>query len=257
VFLGTSAPEHVFGGAGDDNLYGGGGDDHLDGGDGNDWLDGGAGSDTLNGGNGFDTLSYLDATAGVSIVLTELSSTWTWTGDAQDDLLNSIEQIQLSNFADTFRGDANANWALGGAGDDQIFGAGGDDVLYGDAGNDLLDGGAGADTLAGGAGWDIASYQDATAGVGIDLTKASSAWTGDAQGDVMTSIEQIDLSDFADTFRGNASANTVSGGNGADSLDGGMVTICWMAVLAPILSRAVPALTLRAIKMRPRASASI
>jgi Ca2+-binding RTX toxin-like protein len=223
VFVGTSAAETVLGGAGNDHLYGGGGNDDLDGGEGYNYLDGGPGADVLLGHSfSYDVASYEDATTGVSIDLTKDPSTWT--GDAQGDVFISIEQFNLSSFADIFHGDDNVydvNFVDAGDGDDQIFAGGGDDYVWGDAGNDLLDGGAGADFLAGGDGWDITSYQDATAGVGIDLTKDSSTWTGDAHGDLVFSIEQFDLSNFADTFHGDATDNFVYGGAGNDSLDGG------------------------------------
>jgi Ca2+-binding RTX toxin-like protein len=132
---------------GDDSLYGGNGNDTLLAGDGHDWLDGGAGADILSGGDGYDTATYLDATAAVSIDLTKASSTWT--GDAQGDVLTSIEEIALTNFADTFRGDANANTVLGGGGNDQIFGGGGNDFLTGDEGNDIIQGGDGNDVVHG------------------------------------------------------------------------------------------------------------
>src|SRR5262249_15248622 len=135
-------------------VRGGNGADLLDGGDGDDWLDGGAGADILTGGNGFDTASYQDAAAGVSIDLTKSSSTWT--GDAQGDVFNSIESISLSNFADSFRGDANANTVNCGTGDDQIFGAGSDDVLSGGNGNDTIQGGDGNDVVRGD-GWGASS----------------------------------------------------------------------------------------------------
>jgi Ca2+-binding RTX toxin-like protein len=132
---------------GNDSLNGGNGADTLDGGDDNDLLDGGAGADTLTGGDGSDTASYLDATVGISIDLTKASSTWT--GDAQGDVFNSIESIVLSDFADTFRGDANVNIVNGANGDDQIFGAGGDDDLNGSNGNDTIQGGDGNDFVRG------------------------------------------------------------------------------------------------------------
>jgi Ca2+-binding RTX toxin-like protein len=132
---------------GNDLLYGGNGNDNLDGGDGDDWLDGGSGTDILSGGDGSDTASYQDATAGVSIDLTKASSTWT--GDAQGDVFNSIERVVLTNFADTFRGDADANSVNGGSGDDQIFGGAGDDGLTGGNGNDIIQGGDGNDFVRG------------------------------------------------------------------------------------------------------------
>jgi Ca2+-binding RTX toxin-like protein len=130
-----------------DFLYGGNGNDSLDGGDDGDWLDGGAGAAVLSGGDGFDTASYRSVTAGVSIDLTKASSTWT--GDAQGDVFSSIERLALSDLADTFRGDANANSVNGADGNDQIFGAGGDDGLTGGNGNDTIQGGEGNDSIRG------------------------------------------------------------------------------------------------------------
>jgi Ca2+-binding RTX toxin-like protein len=134
-------------GVGTATLTGGDGSDSLNGGDGNDQLDGGAGADTLAGGDGYDIAGYWGATAGVSIDLTKASSTWT--GDAQGDAFTSIEAIFLTNFADTFRGDANANTVFGGSGNDQIFGGGGNDSLIGEDGNDTIQGGEGNDVVYG------------------------------------------------------------------------------------------------------------
>jgi Ca2+-binding RTX toxin-like protein len=83
----------------------------------------------------------------VSIDLTKASSTWT--GDAQGDVFSSIERLDLTTFADTFRGDANANNVNGGDGSDQIFGAAGDDGLTGGGGNDIIQGGDGNDFVRG------------------------------------------------------------------------------------------------------------
>jgi Ca2+-binding RTX toxin-like protein len=163
--IGTDEGDNLEGGEGDDTLDGAGGDDSLFGhngndtllggdGDDNDWLDGGAGADILNGGvggdglnTGFDTASYRDAAAPISIDLTKDSSTWT--NDARGDVLISIEAFSLTDFDDTFRGDANANIVFGHAGNDQIFGAGGNDALIGDEGNDIIQGGDGHDFVHG------------------------------------------------------------------------------------------------------------
>ena len=156
VLVGGEGDDTLDGRAGDDGLYGGNGNDTLLGGDGddNDWLDGGAGADILNGGvggdginTGYDTASYFHASAAVGIDLTKASSTWT--GDAHGDTMISIEAIDLTDFADTLRGDGNANIVFGRAGDDQIFGAGGNDMLIGDEGNDIIQGGDGQDFVHG------------------------------------------------------------------------------------------------------------
>jgi Ca2+-binding RTX toxin-like protein len=223
---GGAGNDTLFAGAGNDVLSGGddndrlsgdNGNDDLDGGAGNDLLSGGAGADALRGGDGFDTATYVLALSSVFVDLADPSLN---AGDAVGDSYASIEQFALSSYDDIFIGADAADSVNGLSGSDILFGGGGGDVLNGGLGDDWLDGGAGADTLSGGDGYDVASYLSATAGVTIDLTKASSTWTGDAQGDVLSGIEEFVLSEFADIFRGDASANTVSGGSGNDQIFG-------------------------------------
>lgn len=131
-----------------------------------------------------------------------------------------------------------ANWATGGLGDDTIVGhnaldilvggadndtlrAGvGYDILLGGSGNDVLDGGFHADQLMGGAGTDVASYASSTAAVTVNLTTSSSA-TGDAAGDVFSSIEGLEGSAYGDKLIGDLNANVLRGMAGADTLVGG------------------------------------
>jgi len=254
---GSSGADILIGSSVGDILNGNAGDDILDGNAGNDVLQGGAGADTFNGGDGFDTVSYANATAGVTINVTDWSLTWT--GDAQGDTFNSIEQFKLTDFKDFFMG---AGIVFGGGGDDRLVGLSGDDSFTGGAGNDLLEGGAGNDTLVGdgdagaagndllfgnagddilvggagddalwggagadkldgGAGFDYAEYGDATAGVSIDLTADSSTWTGDAHGDTLISIDAFDLTTFNDVFHGADGDDKVVARAGDDQLFGG------------------------------------
>jgi Ca2+-binding RTX toxin-like protein len=148
---GTAALHHHGGPGGDDVLSGGNGDDTLDAGDGNDVLSGGTGADILSGGDGYDIAGYYDAAAAVSIDLTHASSTWT--GEAQGDVLSSIEEFGLTGFADIFKGDINDNVVFGGDGDDQINGLGGNDTLWGGTGNDSVFGGDGNDIVYGDTSW--------------------------------------------------------------------------------------------------------
>jgi len=103
------------------------------------------------------------------------------------------------------------------------------DTLSGGDGNDTLDGGRAADLLDGGAGIDAASYAGASAGVRIDLATGLGA-AGDAKGDALVSIENLEGGRGNDTLWGNAGGNLLSGGlgqdlaygrDGADTLDGG------------------------------------
>jgi Ca2+-binding RTX toxin-like protein len=112
----------------------------------------------------------------------------------------------------------------------------GGDTLVGGLGDDKLEGGAGADTLKGGTdtpnagaeGTDTASYLHAKAGVTVNMLTSVNA--GDAAGDVFSSIENVEGSNFGDSLTGDNGANylwgrggndVLSGGAAADTLDGG------------------------------------
>ncbi len=94
------------------------------------------------------------------------------------------------------------------------------DTLTGDTGANVLEGGGGADILDGGAGTDTASYAGSSAGVTVDLG-AGTASGGDAQGDVLSNIENLTGSAYADTLTGDTGANVLDGGAGDDTLYGG------------------------------------
>jgi Ca2+-binding RTX toxin-like protein len=126
------------------------------------------------------------------------------------------------SFVTLFQGsDANDHLPPAGAntaGNDQIYGYGGNDVLDGGAGNDLLVGGAGADTLTGGVGIDTAGYVG-DAPVSINLTTGH-GYGGEAQGDVLTGIDNLSGTGFNDLLIGSAGSNVLSGNGGADVLSG-------------------------------------
>jgi Ca2+-binding RTX toxin-like protein len=206
------------GDAGDDYLFAGDGTDTLRGGDGNDWLDGGAGADSLDGGAGTDDLArYDDSSAGVSVDLLVLTASG---GDATGDTLIGIESISGSGQADQLFGDAGANRLLGNGGAEFIPSSGGADNIQGGAGDDWLDGGAGADIIDGGDGVnDVAAYGASASGVNLDL-QANTFSGGDAAGDVLTNVEGVSGSGFADQLFGNASANRLFGQAGNDFIQG-------------------------------------
>jgi Ca2+-binding RTX toxin-like protein len=123
------------------------------------------------------------------------------------DTLSGIEDVLGSAFNDILTGDGGSN---------ALQGRAGNDTLNGSDGNDSLVGGAGADALNGGTGLDYASYGDAAAGVGLNLT--TGIHTGDALGDTFIAIERYRLSAFADNFVGSASGNYAYGNDGNDTL---------------------------------------
>jgi Ca2+-binding RTX toxin-like protein len=95
----------------------------------------------------------------------------------------------------------------------------GDDVINAGAGNDWINGGEGADTVNGGTGRDTIIYSTSTAGVEVDLrVTTAQVSTGDASGDVLTSIENITGSNFDDRLTGSEVSNVLKGLDGNDVL---------------------------------------
>jgi Ca2+-binding RTX toxin-like protein len=136
-----------------------------------------------------------------------------------------------SIFADKIDGEQGNDVLFGDNGDDVIFGGTGNDTLVGGDGNDILNGGTGADKIAGGLDTDTADYSGSALAVTIDLTKqgtfdpvknvitkATAQTGGDAQGDLLSSIENVIGSDSNDIFIANLDANEFDGGKGKDTV---------------------------------------
>jgi Ca2+-binding RTX toxin-like protein len=261
VYTGTTAVT-LIGNAFDNSLTGGAGDDTLSGGDGNDVLIGGVGADVLDGGAGRDTVSYAASSAAVSVNLGTLAvsggdaagdtlngievvigsayadtlaanAASTLAGGAGDDLyivtgsgvvISEGSSAGIDTVETTLNSYALAsnidNLTFTGTGNVTATGNGLANILTGGLGNDVLIGGGGADTLDGGLGTDTASYANASAGVTVDLSTGVN--TGDAAGDIYSSIESFVGSSNADVLIGDANANAFNGGNGNDILVGGL-----------------------------------
>ena len=187
---GTFGNDLIEGGDDDDYLYGLAGEDHLSGGTGNDLLAGGPGADYLNGGPGFDRVYYAASPVGVTV---SLATGTGQDGDAQGDVLVSIEMIIGSHF---------------------------DDVLTGDDSNNIFRGLGGADRIAGGDGdFDQADYSGSPAGVTVNLDTGTGSG-GHAEGDRLTSIEAVFGTNFDDQLTGTDDRNDFWGRGGADRIDG-------------------------------------
>ncbi|WP_149141519.1 hypothetical protein [Gemmobacter caeruleus] len=224
---GDAAANIVSGWTGRDVIYGRDDDDTLYGNQDNDTLYGGLGADLLFGGDGIDTAAYATSASGVTVDLRGPDFDGWWSlrgGDATGDVLNGIENLAGSGFADALVGDDADNLISGGAGDDGLHGWNGNDTLYGgvgddrvngNSGNDILFGGEGADALNGGGGTDRAQYSDATAGLRVDLGDATTN-SGIAAGDSFVNIQNLHGSNFDDTLLGDAAGNVVWGARGAD-----------------------------------------
>lgn len=202
--IGSDHADTLIGTNGANRLIGWGGDDRIEGGHGDDVISGGAGADSLSGGNGQDLLSYAGSSIGVSVDLVLQTATG---GEATGDVIAGFEHVTGSSGADTLIGNGEGN---------RLFGGDGDDRIEGGDGADLVRGGAGADSLAGGRGIDTLDYRGSAAGVSVNLATGQASG-GDAQGDVISGFESLIGSAHGDTLAGDARANRLIGGDGADS----------------------------------------
>ena len=214
---GSNFADTLAGDAIDNSLSGEAGNDSLYGGAGNDWLIGGEGADFLDGGSGSDTVEYLDSVAAISVNLKAGIGSG---GDAQGDQFRDIENVVGSWNDDTIVGNAATNFLDEYAGDDLLFGGEGGDTLDGGFGDDTLEGEADADVIFGSAGVDTASYATSDAGVEVNLATGLVAG-GHAQGDMLSSIENLTGSAFGDRLTGAGMDNVIKGGNGDDTIRGG------------------------------------
>ena len=191
----------------------------LDGAGGDDLLLGGPGTDSYIGGAGLDTVDYrAENAAGMTVNLPAGTGSG---GLAQGDLYAQVENVLGGEQGDTLIGNAALNTLAGFMGDDVLLGGSGADSLLGGRDADTLHGGSGADFIDGGAGLDdFASYTLSNSGVAVDLTTGLGSGGG-AQGDVLTGIEHLVGSDFADLLTGDLNVNRLYGESGGDLLAGG------------------------------------
>ena len=96
----------------------------------------------------------------------------------------------------------------------------GDDIIVGNQADNVLEGSAGADDIDGQSGLDTAAYTGSDAAVTVNLSDGT-ATGGDADGDSLTSIENLTGSAHDDTLTGDAGPNVLDGRAGADTLNGG------------------------------------
>ncbi|KQM97916.1 hypothetical protein ASE85_13670 [Sphingobium sp. Leaf26] len=146
-----------------------------------------------------------------------------------------IENATGGSGNDTITGNAVANLLKGGGGSDVIYGGDGNDTIqggfgedtvYGEAGNDVfqvlqgefgdnIDGGSGTDRL------DLSNYT-ATYGATVDLAAGTWDFNPSFGGPyTITSVENVDGTQLADSITGDFSNNVLRGFGGNDMLKGG------------------------------------
>jgi Ca2+-binding RTX toxin-like protein len=124
---------------------------------------------------------------------------------AATDLIKNIERI------------------VGSRGDDRILGNAEDTFFYGASGADTIDGGDGIDTASYERAGILADEGDTNYGVTVDLE--NQIFTGgEAEGDVLTNIENIIGSNFDDILGGDAADNRLTIGLGNNQATGGAGT---------------------------------
>jgi len=207
---------------------------------------------TFDGGpGGDDTVNYSLSTSAITFTFNLTTSTQQGSGSgglAQGDIIWNIDAMVGTAYNDTYivNGTAssvtitetagggtdtvqtsNSSYTLGAylenltyTGTGTFTGTGNslNNVLTGSTGNDRLIGGGGADTLVGGSGFDWASYETSSSGIVIDLDNGSRS-TGDAIGDTYSGIESYVGSTYNDTFYAGATATTMDGWNGTDTVN--------------------------------------
>ena len=188
----------ILGNGSDNSLSGTSSGDTLWGFAGNDTLSGGMGKDVMYGGTGNDVY-YVD---NAGDVITENP------GEGTDTVRSSIGYTLGANLE---------NLTLTGSASIKGTGNAADNVIIGNSGNNSLAGLGGADTIDGGGGIDTVVYSASPSGVNVSL--ATGVGTGgDAQGDVLSNIENITGSSYADTIEGSSGDNVLKGGGGIDTL---------------------------------------
>jgi len=170
--------------------------DTLIGGAGNELLIGRDGEDSIDGGDGIDDIGFVSDIAGVSVDLALGIAT---DGFGATDRFANIEGAEGSAF---------------------------DDLLLGSSGPDVLDGRRGNDTLDGRAGSDVAEFNQAPAGVVVNLAEGT-AQDGFGTFDMLIGIEGVRGSAFGDLIFDNAGSGLLEGGDGGDTIvsTGGLDTI--------------------------------
>ncbi|PPQ19123.1 hypothetical protein CV770_12515 [Bradyrhizobium sp. AC87j1] len=164
-----------------------------------------AGNDVIDGRGGFDRVDYNNdptTTSGITVSL----AAGTLTGDATvgSDTLVSIEAVRGTNFADTYNavGFSSTSTNSGSLGTfNEFTGEGGNDIITGN-GNTRL------------------GFNNATAGVVVDI--AAGAATGDASvgSDTFTGVNAVMGTMFADSLSGSGINEIFTGLGGNDTIDG-------------------------------------
>ena len=155
---------------------------------------------------------------GRAVALTLYDTGGTDTLDLSSDINAQRLDLRPEGISDVYGVRGNLVIARGTVMENYVAGRG-DDTIIGNAADNVLEGRAGADSIDGAGGSDTAAYTGSDAAVTVNLADGT-AMGGHAEGDTLTSIENLTGSAHDDTLIGDAAANVLEGGDGADTLDG-------------------------------------
>jgi len=139
-------------------------------------------------------------------------------GDQTQNGTDNADYLIAAEGNDVVNGLDGSDILIGQGGNDTLNGGGGNDYIDAGSGNDFINGGAGGDRIDGGTGNDTIDFSSSNEGISVNLSSGEASG-GDAEGDRLTSIENVNGSSFNDTFIGSAGANIINGGAGFDTVD--------------------------------------
>lgn len=149
-------------------------------------------------------------------------------GTAAADTLTATD-VTLPGPDDEDQTHPSGEFILAGAGDDTIHTANGSEFVLAGDGDDVIHASEGPDLIDGGNGIDLVTYATANEGVSIDLN-GGTGFGSHAQGDILSSVENLVGSTHDDLLIGNEADNDLDGlagddvllgEDGDDNLDGG------------------------------------
>lgn len=168
------------------------------------------GADTIDGGAGANKTHHMDDVAGVVVWLAAKTG-----ATAPTAALTDVVQAGYTGVAKDGWGDIDQLVNIQGA-----EGSAYDDILIGNESNNRFDGRSGNDSLDGGAGFDWSEYNNAPAGITVDLSSLAASNDGWGGNDRLIGIEAVQGSTFSDTIAGDTAANQLDGLDGNDTLNG-------------------------------------
>ncbi len=213
---GSTSANTITGGSGADTIVGGGGADSLNGGSGDDRITETGTESTIDGGAGTGDTLVLTSTAVTAVNFSVAAGSDQTTGDTTTT--KNFEALDASGATQalTVTGTTGAETITGGSGADTINAAGGADVISGGTGNDTIDFWGSETSIAGGGGTDTLVMKAAYT---INLGNADQSTGDTATVSGFANVTGATLSS-ALTITGSATANTLTGGTGNDTIDG-------------------------------------